>query len=127
MKSLISRKNVLIITCVVISCALGTIAAERPAANLNDPTGTQGLLMIDKLGMRVRFFDPKTNQELANVDVGIKPHEFAITPDHKIAYVTVYGDGVYGANTHPNHLIAIMDLVSHQQVGTIDVSPYIAP
>jgi YVTN family beta-propeller protein len=59
--------------------------------------------------------------------VGIAPHDVAISPDHKTAYVPVYGDGVYGRNPHPGHTIAIIDLASRQVAGTIDVSPYQAP
>lgn len=125
--SIRSRKTLAWVASVAAVSVIGAIAAKPPALDLNTPTGTQGLLMIDKLGARVRFFDPNSNTELANVDVGSKPHEFAITPDHKTAYVSVYGDGVYGNNPHPGHLIAIMDLTTHQETGTIDVSPYIAP
>jgi YVTN family beta-propeller protein len=51
----------------------------------------------------------------------------AISPDHKTAYIPVYGDGVYGKNPHPGHTIAIIDLASRQVAGAIDVSPYQAP
>src|SRR6516164_5867376 len=58
--------------------------------NLNSSTGTHGLIMVDKVGGYVRFFDPATDKELASIDpsdgVGIKPHELAISPDHKTAY-----------------------------------------
>src|SRR4029453_10430528 len=47
--------------------------------------------------------------------------------DHKTAYVPIYGDGVYGRNPNPGHEIAIIDLESRKQTGTIDVSPYQAP
>jgi DNA-binding beta-propeller fold protein YncE len=100
-------------------------------ANLNSPTGTHGLIMVDKVGGFVRFFDPATDKELASFNPsdgpGAKPHELAISPDHKTAYVSVYGDGVYGNNPHPGHSIAIFDLVSQKMVGSIDLSPYIAP
>ena len=39
----------------------------------------------------------------------------------------IYGDGVYGRNPNPGHEIAIIDLESRKQTGTIDVSPYQAP
>ena len=83
--------------------------------------------MIDKIGRHVRFFDPSNFQEISNLDVGVAPHDVAISPDHKTAYVPVYGDGVYGRNPHPGHTIAIIDLASRQVAGTIDVSPYQAP
>ena len=93
----------------------------------NNPTGTHGLILIDKIGRHVRFFDPGTFQEISNLDVGVAPHDLAISPDHRTAYVPVYGDGVYGRNPHPGHTIAIIDLASRRVTGTIDVSPYQAP
>jgi YVTN family beta-propeller protein len=96
-------------------------------ADPNNPTGTHGLIVIDKIGRHVRFFDPSNFQEISNLDVGVAPHDVAVSPDHKTAYVPVYGDGVYGRNPHPGHTIAIIDLGSRQVAGTIDVSPYQAP
>jgi YVTN family beta-propeller protein len=93
----------------------------------NNPTGTHGLIVIDKIGRHVRFYDPSTFKEISNLEVGVAPHDVAISPDHKTAYIPVYGDGVYGRNPHPGHTIAIIDLASRQVSGTIDVSPYQAP
>ncbi len=93
----------------------------------NNPTGSHGLIVIDKIGRHVRFFDPSNFQEISNLEVGVAPHDVAISPDHKFAYVPVYGDGVYGRNPHPGHTIAIINLASRKVAGTIDVSPFIAP
>lgn len=112
----------------LLMSALPMLSADT---NLNSPTGTHGLIMVDKVGGYVRFFDPATDKELAGFDAsdapGTKPHELVISPDHKLAYVSVYGSGVYGNNPHPGHSIDIFDLVSHKMVGTIDVAPYRAP
>jgi DNA-binding beta-propeller fold protein YncE len=102
-----------------------TIAATK--SDPNNITGSTGLVMIDKRGNLVRFFDPATLKETGTVDIGGPPHELAISPDHKLAYVPIYGDGVYGANPHPGHIIAIVDLATKKMTGTIDVSPAIAP
>ena len=83
--------------------------------------------MIDKIGRHIRFLDPATFREISNLEVGVAPHDLAISPDHKFAYVPVYGDGVYGRNPHPGHTIAIVDLGTRQVAGMIDVSPYQAP
>ncbi len=110
--------------------ALVVAAAAMSAADLdfNNPTGTQGLIMIDKLGGFVRFFDPVSFKELSSLAIPDgPPHELAISPDHKTAYVPVYGDGVYGRNPHPGHVIAVIDLATRKMTGTIDVSPYQAP
>jgi DNA-binding beta-propeller fold protein YncE len=79
------------------------------------------------LGNHVRFVDPVTFQEISNLPMETAPHDLAFSPDHQTVYVPIYGDGVYGRNPHPGHLIAIIDLVSRQQTGSIDVSPYQAP
>src|ERR1700722_13116633 len=93
----------------------------------NNPTGSHGLIVIDKIGRHVRFLDPSNFQEISSLEVGVAPHDIAISPDHKTAYVPIYGDGVYGRNPNPGNTIAIIDLVDRKLTGTIDVSPYQAP
>jgi YVTN family beta-propeller protein len=112
----------------MIAAFLFTAAATTAAPpDLNDPTGAQGLMMIDKLGRQIRFFDPGTLKEIAHFETGTAPHDFAISADHKTAYVPIYGDGIYGRNPNPGHTIAVIDLVGKKLAGTIDVSPYQAP
>ena len=115
----------LILGLLLVGTVSFTIAAAK--SDPNNITGSTGLVMIDKRGNLVRFFDPATLKETGTVDIGGPPHELAISPDHKLAYVPIYGDGVYGANPHPGHIIAIVDLTTKKQTGTIDVSPAIAP
>ncbi|HEV3334496.1 MAG TPA: YncE family protein [Bryobacteraceae bacterium] len=109
--------------------ALWGLAGALAAASLdpNNPTGKNGLVLIDKLGNHVRFVDPVSFQEIASLPMETAPHDLAFSPDHKTVYVPIYGDGVYGRNPHPGHTIAIIDLVSRQLTGSIDVSPYQAP
>lgn len=102
------------------------LAGVALAADPNNPSGTQGLIMIDKRGGYVRFFDPATFKEIGSLKTDGPPHELAISPDHKTAYVPLYGDGVYGNNPHPDHRIVMIDLASRQIAGTIDTSPHIA-
>jgi YVTN family beta-propeller protein len=102
-------------------------AALAAPPDLNDPTGSRGLMMIDKLGRHIRFFDPATLTETSSFEVATAPHDFAITADHKTAYVPIYGDGIYGRNPNPGHTIAIIDLAGKKLAGYIDVSPYQAP
>ena len=71
------------------------LAAGR--SDPNNPTGAHGLILIDKIGRHIRFFDPSDFKELSNMEAGVAPHDLAISPDHKTAYVPIYGDGVYGA------------------------------
>src|SRR5579864_739380 len=109
--------------------AVLTIASAAPAIgpDPNNITGNSGLILIDKLGHHIRFFDPNTHKELSNLDAETNPHDVAISRDHRTAYVPIYGDGVYGRNPHPGHSIDIVDLASRRITGRIDVSPYLAP
>jgi DNA-binding beta-propeller fold protein YncE len=112
----------------VLLAGAGTVLAVTAATrDPNNVTGTSGLVMIDKRGNLVRFFDPATLKETGTLDIGGPPHELAISPDRKEAYIPIYGDGVYGNNPHPGHIIAIVDLTTRKLTGTIDVSPAIAP
>ncbi len=85
----------------LIAATLCATAALAAPPDLNDPTGSQGLMMIDKLGRHIRFFDPATLIEISNFEVATAPHDFAFTADHKTAYVPIYGDGIYGRNPNP--------------------------
>jgi DNA-binding beta-propeller fold protein YncE len=94
---------------------------------LNHPTGTRGLFLVDKLGAHLRFFDPQTFTEQASIKVPANPHDFALSPDHRFAYVPIYGDGVYGRNPNPGHEVYIVDLNARTVAGVIDIAPYLAP
>lgn len=128
MRRMLTKHQVARSGIVVALLLAGSVAGPRAAnTDPNNPTGTSGLVLIDKVGHYIRFVDPKTFKEVSNFEVGTAPHDLAITTDHKTMYVPIYGDGVYGRNPHPGHEIVIVDLVSRQLKGTIDVSPYQAP
>jgi YVTN family beta-propeller protein len=122
----LARSSRMVIPALAVILGLSQ-AASIANSDPNNPTGARGLLLIDKLGHHLRFFDPVTYKEISNLDVGINPHDLAISLDHKTAYTPVYGDGIYGRNPHPGHTIAIVDLTTRQVEAMIDVSPYQAP
>ena len=106
----------------VLLCAGAFAAAE----SLNHPTGSTGLFLVDKLGGHVRFFDLSFKEQAA-IQLGANPHDFVLSADHTLAYVPIYGDGVYGRNPNPGHEIAIIELATRKVAGMIDVAPYRAP
>jgi DNA-binding beta-propeller fold protein YncE len=114
-----------------LAAALAVVVAEIVgvgAADPNNPTGSKGLILVDKRGHYVRFFDPKTEKELSAFPTGQgAAHDLALSPDLKTAYVPVYGDGVYGKNPNPGQSILIVDLASQKVTGNIDLSPHQAP
>jgi DNA-binding beta-propeller fold protein YncE len=110
---------------IVLSIVAAAVVAAAP--DPNNSTGTAGVIMIDKRGGLVRFFDPSSLKEISTLQLEAPPHELAISADHKTAYVPLYGDGVYGNNPNPGHKIVAIDLATRKVRSTIDVSPYQAP
>jgi DNA-binding beta-propeller fold protein YncE len=94
----------------------------------NFATGSKGLIAVDKIGNQILFLDPQTYATTFTLDAfAPRVHELAISPDHKTAYVPIYGDGIHGKNPHPVHLIALFDLVEHRHAGDFSTYPYLAP
>jgi YVTN family beta-propeller protein len=95
--------------------------------SLNHTTGTQGLLLVDKLGGHVRFFDPNSLTERSSLALPKNPHDFALSADHRFAYVPIYGPGIYGRNPEPGHEMYVLDLAQRKVAKVIDLSPYRSP
>ena len=94
----------------------------------NFPTGSDGLIAVDKIGNQILFLDPETYATTLTLDAfAPRVHELAISPDHKTAYVPIYGDGIHGKNPHPGHLIAVIDLVARRHAGDFSTYPHLAP
>jgi DNA-binding beta-propeller fold protein YncE len=91
-------------------------------------TGTNGLIAVDKVGNRIRFLDPQTLHETSSF-AAPEPcvHELAIAPDRKLAFVPLYGDGIYGANKKPNNKFLVIDLARHELADIISLGEYVAP
>jgi len=111
--------------------ALVTLAAAAAftagAKSLNHPTGMQALMLVDKVGGRVRFLDPVTYAERSQIELPKNPHDFALSADHRFAYVPIYGPGVYGRNPDPEHEIYVLDLAERKVAKVIDLLPYHSP
>jgi len=94
----------------------------------NFATGSKGLIAVDKVGNQILFLDLKTYVTTLTLDAfAPRVHELAIAPDHRTAYVPIYGDGIHGNNPHPGHLIALFDLVARRHAGDFSTYPYLAP
>jgi DNA-binding beta-propeller fold protein YncE len=97
-------------------------------ADANFPTGRSGLIAVDKIGNQVLFLDPETLETTLTLDAfAPRVHELAISPDHRTAFVPIYGDGIHGKNPHPGHLIALFDLEKRRHNGDWSTYPYRAP
>jgi DNA-binding beta-propeller fold protein YncE len=112
-----------------IATSLVALTAALPICgeSLNHTTGTRGVLLIDKLGGHVRFFDPTSLAERSNLELPKNPHDFALSADHRFAYVPIYGPGIYNRNPEPGHELYVLDLAEQKVAKVIDLSPYRSP
>lgn len=91
-------------------------------------TGDKGLIAIDKVANKVRFYDPWTIAEITVLDAPEKTvHELTFSSDRKYAFAPLYGDGIYGSNKEPNNKILIVDLERRALGGLIDLGDCLAP
>jgi YVTN family beta-propeller protein len=91
--------------CVVLFCALGL------AADLPNPA----LTVLVKGANELAIVDPSSLTVVARVPTGEAPHEVALSPDGRTAFVANYG-----ART-PGNSISVIDLVARNEVKRVDL------
>ncbi len=97
-------------------------------SNATSSANVRGIVAVDKQGGTVLFLDPDTLATRTVLDgFPTLPHELAISPDAKHAYIPAYGDGAHGDNPHPNHVVSVVDLIARKRVTDIDIHPFESP
>lgn len=99
----------------------------KPYAGSNI-TGSNGLIAVDKVANHIRFYDPDTLREIGSFPAPEPAaHELAISHDRRLAFVPLYGDGIYGANRNPNNKILVIDLAGQRLADVIALGGLTAP
>ncbi len=101
------------------------LALLLAASGVASPEGL--LLTVHKRADSLGIYDLTTGKPVANIPTGVKPHEFALTPDRRYAFVTDYGVDSYTAADPGGNTITIIDLKSRQAAGKIDLGEYRRP
>lgn len=84
--------------------------------------GTDGMIAVDKVANKVRFYDPVSLKEIKSFDAPEPAiHELAISPDRRMAYMPLYGDGIYGNNKKPNNKIVAIDIAAKALVDVFEL------
>jgi YVTN family beta-propeller protein len=78
------------------------------------------LLALSKRDHTLSVIDPTSLKILYTLPVGPDPHEVIASTDGTTAYVSNYGGGQY-------HTLAVLDLVHHKALPSIDLGPLNAP
>ncbi|HEX4055946.1 MAG TPA: YncE family protein [Tepidisphaeraceae bacterium] len=99
----------------------------EPGADINNSTGTNGFLVVCKTAGFVEFYHPQKFTLIDEIKLPDFPHEVVLSPDRTKAYVSIYGNGVIGANLKPGTQIAVIDLATRRLDGFIELAPFLAP
>ncbi|MBI3119577.1 MAG: DUF1080 domain-containing protein [Candidatus Hydrogenedentes bacterium] len=74
------------------------------------------LLVVNKHEDTMSFLDPVTLHEFARVATGHDPHEIAVTPDRRFAYISNYAE--------PGNTVSLIDLVEKKHVTQIPTGEF---
>jgi YVTN family beta-propeller protein len=119
---MISLRNAAI--CTLMSVVAGLIGGIGPIA------GT--LIVLNKSDHNAALVDPDTFKVLATLPTGRGPHEAAVSPDGRLAYVTNYGAyAVFRERSEhrmePGNTITVLDLKDSKVKTTFDLDDYTQP
>lgn len=89
-----------------------------PAHSLAQDTQNASLLVLSKQDHTLSTVDPSTLHVIARMPVGDDPHEVIASADGTTAYVSNYG---------MNHTLAVIDLIGHRALPSIDLGPLLSP
>jgi DNA-binding beta-propeller fold protein YncE len=73
------------------------------------------LIVLNKSGASASILDLENGSELARIEVGVGPHEVAVSPDGALAVVANYGD------RNPGNTLSVIDLTEREVIRTIDL------
>lgn len=89
------------------------------------------LIVLNKSDHEAVLVDPATLQPVARLATGRGPHEVAVTPDGRTAYVANYGMfGVFREGqrvSEPGNTLTVIDLVTRTVRDTLDLGEYRQP
>src|SRR3954467_12779660 len=92
----------------------------------NRPAGPK-LIVTAKTAHKVHFVDAASLAVTATLDMPGSTHELALSPDGRLAYGSVYGDGVFAKRVNPDRRIVVIDLPSRSLKRVIDLGAVYAP
>jgi len=101
--------------------------APDVTAEVSPAVRGQTLVVVNKLGLTIGFYDPVTGEQQALFSLPPRPHEIAVSADRRTAYVSIYGDGIYAADPHPGHQVAVIDLAGRHPTGFLSTGDVPAP
>jgi YVTN family beta-propeller protein len=85
------------------------------------------VLILHKGDDSLGVYDPESGKLLGKIPTGAKPHEFAVTPDERLAFVSNYGVDSYTEDRQGGNTLTIIDLAQRRPAGEISLGQYHRP
>jgi YVTN family beta-propeller protein len=85
------------------------------------------LLTVHKLGDSFGIYDVATGKLETEIPTSVKPHEFALDPSRRYAFITDYGVDTYTGAEPGGNTITIVDLHARAVAGRISTGAYRRP
>lgn len=85
------------------------------------------ILILHKGDDSLGFYDAGTGKLEAKVPTGARPHEFAVSSDQRIAFVSNYGVDSYTEEKQGGNTLTIIDLAARKAVGEVSLGQYHRP
>jgi YVTN family beta-propeller protein len=112
-----------ILTAVLLAlCGCGRGMPGHP-----EPGPRPKLLTVHKLADSFGIYDMDSGALVAEIPTSVKPHEFALGPDKRYAFITDYGVDTYTDEGEGGNTITIVDLHTRKVDGTISTGEYRRP
>ncbi|MBI3950355.1 MAG: beta-propeller fold lactonase family protein [Acidobacteria bacterium] len=114
------RKKLIYGLLLVTVTVAGLCELDYNRAQAASKSGT--LVVLNKAANTAALVDAKTLRVIGTAPTGDGPHEVAVSPDGRFAYVANYGR--QGA---PGHTLTVIDLRDKKEAGAIDLGEYTRP
>lgn len=107
-----------------LTAALAAVVAAGAllSASASPDASTPLLVVLNKSDDEAALVDPSSYEVVDRLPTGAGPHEVAISPDGRLAWVSDYGTG-----ESPGHTLTVLDLVERRVDATVDLGSYTRP
>jgi len=90
-------------------------------------SGCEAIVVVQKGDHSLGYYDFETGAEMDRVTIDPFPHEFAISPDGRLAYMAHFGVALAEDEGPGGNTVSVVDIQARRRVGTIDCRTYRRP
>jgi YVTN family beta-propeller protein len=105
--------------------ALGVLLEPAPSGSPSAPAGL--LFIANQFDHTANLVDLSARRPIRKIGVDVNGHEVAVSADHKLGYVPIYGNSGVGKPGTDGRTVAVIDLKSGSAIRIIDLGKPVRP